>query len=155
MIYQQTKFGCQRISSSKGITEIVIFWSYEPLSWPWLCRSCKYIYLHNTLAHHAASTHQVLYQNNLWFWRYHLDKHSLTFWTFAKTLPLNIVILFFFTRHSSLWCCTSKKNLVANLKQTSSLEDRVETVISRLYKPLLWAWPWRQQPNFSAWHYSS
>ena len=35
IMYYQTKFGCKRISSSKDTVEIVIFWSYELLQWPW------------------------------------------------------------------------------------------------------------------------
>ena len=35
-----------------------------------------------------------------WFRKYHQDKHSLTFWTFAVTLTLNTVIPFY---HNKLW----------------------------------------------------
>ena len=31
MMYYQTEFGCERISSSAGMVDQVIFWSYQPL----------------------------------------------------------------------------------------------------------------------------
>ena len=31
----QTKFGCKQTSSLKDIVEIVTFWLYKPLLWPW------------------------------------------------------------------------------------------------------------------------
>ena len=35
MLYHQTKFGCKWTSSLEDTTEIVIFWSYKPMLWPW------------------------------------------------------------------------------------------------------------------------
>ena len=35
------------------------------------------------------------------------------------------------------------------------IQDIVETIILLLYKPPLWPWPWRQNPNFCAWQSSS
>ena len=35
MMYHKTKFGCKRSNSSEDIIETVIFWSYEPMLWPW------------------------------------------------------------------------------------------------------------------------
>ena len=40
MMYHQTKFGCQRISSSEDIVAIVIFWLYKLSLWPWHWRQC-------------------------------------------------------------------------------------------------------------------
>ena len=35
ILYYQTKFGCKPISNLEDTTEIVIFWLYKPLLWPW------------------------------------------------------------------------------------------------------------------------
>ena len=51
MIYDQTRFSCQRISSSEDIVERIIFWSYEPSLWPWTCYYNNNKNLHDALAH--------------------------------------------------------------------------------------------------------
>ena len=35
MLYYQTKFVCKQTSGLEDIAEIVIFWLYKPLLWPW------------------------------------------------------------------------------------------------------------------------
>ena len=83
-------------------------------------------------------------------WRkYHQDKHSQTFWTFAVTLTLNAVIPFF---HSKLWLMMLCYQTKCGCQPTSSLEDTTEIVIFWLYKPLLLRWHWTQWNNFSAWY---
>ena len=105
MLYYQTKFGCKPTSSLENTTEIVIVWIYKPSLWPW-----HWTQKTNFSAWHSGLWNQVWQQNVLWFIRYWPDKHSLTFYTFAVTLTLKAVIPFF----HSLWCCTTKPNLVAN-----------------------------------------
>ena len=64
-----------------------------------------------TLAHDAASPYQIWWQNVLWFRKFHPDKHSLTFRTYAVTLTLNLI----FPRDTqNLWCFTIEPSLVAN-----------------------------------------
>ena len=81
--------------------------------------------------------------------KYHQDKHSLTFWTFAVTLALNAIIKFF---SRTLWLMMLYYQTKFSCKQTSSLEDIVKIVILWSYKPLLWPWHWTQWTNFPAWH---
>ena len=83
--------------------------------------------------------------------KYHPDKHSLTFWTFAVTLTLDAVIQFF---HRTLWFMMLYYQTKFGCNQTSSLEGTTEIVIFWLYKPSLWPWYWTQWTNFSAWHSS-
>ena len=85
----------------------------------------------------------------MWFRKYNLDKHSLTYWTFAVTLTLNVVIQFF---HRTLQLLMLYYQTKRGCKWASSLEDIVEIVIHWLYKPMLWPWHWRQWTNFSAWN---
>ena len=112
MLYYQTKFGCKLTSSLEETTEIVIFWLYMPLLWSWYWTQWTYLSAWNS-GLWSCITIPGLVTNVLWFRRYHPDKHSLTFWTFAVTLTLNTVIPFS-TGHSGLWCCTIKWSLVAN-----------------------------------------
>ena len=95
--------------------------------------------LHNPLSHDVASPYQVWSQNIQWFRRYHLDKHSLTLWTFAVTLTLDAVIQFF---HETLRLMMLYYHTKFGCKQTSSLKDIVKIVIFWLYMPLLWPWHW-------------
>ena len=81
--------------------------------------------------------------------KYHLDKHSLTFWTFTVTLIMNAVIPFF---HKTLWLMMLYYQTKFGWKPTSRLEDTTEIVIFWLYKPLLWPRHWIQWTNFSARH---
>ena len=81
--------------------------------------------------------------------KYHPDKHSLTFWTFAVTLTLKAVIPFF---HRMLWLAMLDYQTKSGSKPTSSSEDTTEIVVFWLYKPLLWPWPWTQRTYFSACH---
>ena len=83
------------------------------------------------------------------FSKYHLDKHSLTFWTFAVTVTLNTVIPF---SHRTLRLMMLYYQTKFSCKPTSSLEDTTKIVIFWLYKPLLWPWHWIQWTNSSAWH---
>ena len=85
----------------------------------------------------------------MWFRKHHLDKHSLTYWTFAVTLTLNAVIPFF---HRTLWLMVLYYQTKFGCKLTCSLEDTTEIVIVLLYKPLPLPWHWTQWTNFSAWH---
>ena len=52
------------------------------------------IFVHDTHAHGDASKQQNCSQKAQWFRIYSLNKHSLTFWTFAVTLTLNTAIQF-------------------------------------------------------------
>ena len=81
---------------------------------------------------------------------YYLDKHSLTYWTFAVTLTLNVVIQFF---HRTLQLMMLNYQTRFGCKWTSSLEDIVEIVIFWLYKPMLWPWHWRQWTNLQQRHW--
>ena len=86
-------------------------------------------------------------------WRkYHPNKYSLTFWTFAVTLTLNAVIQFF---HRTVRFMMLHYQTKFGWNWASSLGNRVEIVIFWLYKPLLWPWHWRQLTNFSAQHSGS
>ena len=42
MLYYQTKFGCKRTSCLEDRVEIVIFWLYKPLLWPWHWRQLSH-----------------------------------------------------------------------------------------------------------------
>ena len=77
--------------------------------------------------------------------KYHQDKKSLTFWTFAVALTLNAVIQFF---NRTLWLMMLCYQAKSGYKPTSSLEDTIDIVIFWLYKPLLWPWHWSQSTNF-------
>ena len=68
------------------------------------------------------------------------------------TLTLNAVINIFY---GTLWLMMLRYETKFACKRTGSLEDRKETVIFSLYKPLLWPWHWRQRNHFSAWHSGS
>ena len=132
MLYYKTKFGSKWTSSLEDAVETVIFCSYKPLLWPWQWRQ-QPKFLH-TLAHDAALSYPVWYQNDLWFRRYHPHKHSLTFWTFAVTSTLNAVTQFL---HSTFWLMMLYYRTKFCCKWTSSWEDIVEIVIFWLYKPSL------------------
>ena len=93
MMYHQTKFVCHGINSSEAIAE-----SYFDHISPHCDLDIEHteqFFLHGTLAYDAASPYQVWLQNVLRFRRYHLDKHSLAFRTFAVTLTWNTVNQFF------------------------------------------------------------
>ena len=129
MLYYHTKFGCKQTSSLEDRVEIVMFWFHKPSLWPWHWRQFS--------AWHSGTwccitIHQVWHQNDLQFIRYHPDKHSLTFWTFAVTLILNAVIQFL-NRTLQLIMLYYRCNF--GCKQTNSLEDRVEIVIFGYISP--------------------
>ena len=105
---------------------------------PVMVNSVLTIFLHNTLAHDIALPYQVWYQSAPQFRRYHPDKHSLTFWTFAVTL---IAVTQFL--HSTLGLMMLYYQSNFDCKWTSSFEDIVEIIISWLCKPSLWPWHWR------------
>ena len=86
-----------------------------------------------------------------WFRRYHPDK-QLELWTSALTLTwTNQSNLFI--GHVGLWWSTIK--LSFGCKRIISSEVIIETVVSWLYKPSLWPWPWRVHPHFIPWHSGS
>ena len=109
----------------------------------------KHFFPHETL---AATPFEVWQQNVLRFRRYHPDKHSPTFRTFAVTLTLNAVTQFF---QKTLRLMMLYYQTKFGRKRTSSLEDRVEIVMFLVYQPSLWPWLWRQKTNISAWHSGS
>ena len=59
--------------------------------------------------------------NALRFRKYHPEKHSLIFWTFAVTLTLKTAIQFF---NRTLWLMTLYSQTRLGCRQTSKLEDR-------------------------------
>ena len=67
--------------------------------------------------------------------------HSPTFLIFTVTLTISQD--------------TPAYDAVLSNKQTSSLEDTVEIVITWLYKPSLCPWTWTQQTKFSVWYSAS
>ena len=94
----------------------------------------KNFFLHDTLAHDAASPYQIWSQNGMWFRKYHPDKHWLTFWAFTVTFTLNAVIPFF---HRTFWLmmlyCQTKQDDIT--PRCDHIED--------------------SEPIFSAWHIDS
>ena len=64
MMYHQTEFGCQKISSSADMVETVIFDCMSPHCDP-KNEDSKPIFLHDTLAHDDASSNQVWLQKDL------------------------------------------------------------------------------------------
>ena len=91
-------------------------------------------------------------QNVLWFRRYHLNRYSPTFWTFAVTLTLDTVTQFL---QRTLRLMMLYYQTTFGCKQTSSLEDIVEAVIFLLYRSALWPSWWRQWKKNAAWHSGS
>ena len=73
--------------------------------------------------------------------KYHRGKHSLTFWTFSVTLTLNSWFNFF---HRALRLMMLYYQAKFGCKWANNLEDKSETAIFWLYKPLLWPWPWKK-----------
>ena len=73
-MYQTIKFGGKRISSSVDIVETVIFDYMNPH-----CdlQNSKPVFLHDTLAHDAASPYKVWVQKVQHLRRYRPDEHSL------------------------------------------------------------------------------
>ena len=151
MLCFQTKFSCKPTSSLEDTTEIVIFWLYKPLLWPWhwtqwtiFCMTLWLMMLHS----------YTRFGNKIFCGSSDIikTKRLLTFWTFAVTLTLNTVIPFF---HRTLWLMILYDQTVFGCKRTSSFEDIEKTVKFRLYKPSLWPWHWRYLTNFSARHFTS
>ena len=103
---------------------ILILWALA-VTWPckWHKHSfsfCMTLWL--IILHH----HSNFFFFFKWFRKYHLDKHSLTFWTFAVTLALNAVISFF---HKTLRLMMLYYLTNFGCKPTSSLEDTTVKVI--------------------------
>ena len=145
MRYHQIKFGCKKISSSADIVETVIFDQMSPSCDPEL-EDSKPVFLHDTLAHNAASSYQVWLQKIQQLRRYPPDEYSLEFWTFSVTLTRTTTEQSnLFTRQSTLWWCTNKPSLVAKGSAFQIIDLKVKFW---LYYPKLWPCPWRQQPNF-------
>ena len=93
LYYYQTKFGCKWTSSLEDTTEIVIFWLYKPLLWPWhWTQWTNFSVWHSGLW--CCKTIPSLVTKCSWFRIYSWDKHSLTIWTFTVTSSLNAVIQF-------------------------------------------------------------
>ena len=89
------KFGCKKINSLADMVETVIFDQMIPHCDPEQHYDSKPIFLHDTLAHDAASPYQVWLQMVQLLRRYRPDKRSLEFWTFSVTLTLKTTILIF------------------------------------------------------------
>ena len=92
IMYYQTKFGSKRISSSQYIVETVIFWSYEPLLWPWPWKKQS-----NLSAWHSGSCWCLIIPSLVTkcLAVQKLSSGQTTFWPFTVTLTLDAVILFF------------------------------------------------------------
>ena len=78
MMYHPIKFGCKKVSSSADIVETVIFDQMIPQCDPEL-EDSEPIFLHDTLAHDAASPCQVWLQMVQLLRRYRPDERSLEF----------------------------------------------------------------------------
>ena len=120
IMYHHTKFACQRINSFIQYKSNFLF--ICALAVTLTLKIANNFFLHDTLAHDAASPYQVWQQNVLQFKRYHPDKCSLTFWTFAVTLPLTAVIPFFHRILQQLMMPYYQTKF--SFKLTSSLEDK-------------------------------
>ena len=83
----------------------------------------KTIFLHDTLAHDAASPYRVWLQKVQQLWRFDPDEHSLKFWTFAVTLTLNT------TKQSNLFKIQSSSfhQTKFGYKRISSSEQIIES----------------------------
>ena len=112
---ESSKFGCKKNSSSADMVETVTSDQMSPHCDPEL-QDRKQIFLHDILAHDAASPYQVWLQTVQQQKRYHSDEHSLEFWTFSVTLTTtersNI-----FTRQSTLQWCTIKPSFLQKDQQ--------------------------------------
>ena len=78
VMYHPIKFGCKNISSLADMVETVISDKMSPRCDPEL-EDSKPIFLHDNLAHDAASPYQVWLQEVQQLRRYHSDEHSLEF----------------------------------------------------------------------------
>ena len=144
VLYYQTEFDYKPISSLEDTTEIAIFWLYKPSMWP----------LHSTQWTNFSAWHF-----GLWccitisdlatkcsvFREYCLDKHSLTFWTFAVTLTLNTVNPIFPQD-------TLAYDAVPSNQVWLQTDQQFIRYSKNSHKPLLWPWHWRRCAKFSAWH---
>ena len=86
---QPIKFGCKRIRSSVDRVETVISDCMSPHC-DLDCEDSKLIFSHDTLAHYAASPHQVWLKEVESFRRYHLNKHWKC-WTFVWPWPWTVI----------------------------------------------------------------
>ena len=93
MIYNQTSLVAKGSTYQKNcrIYQILII---RDLAVTMTLKIYKSIFLRDILAHDGASLYQVWLQNVWCFRSYHLDKHSLTCWTFHVTSTLYITIQF-------------------------------------------------------------
>ena len=149
VIYHQTKFGCQGINGSENSRKSHIL----IISALTVTLTLKTATTTKLSTWHSGSwcciTYQIWSQNVLWFRKYHRDKHSLTFWTFAVNLTLNTVIPFF---NRTVWLMTLYYQTKSGCKPTSSWDDTAEIIIFWLYKHSLWPSHWTQWTTFSAGH---
>ena len=140
MTYHQTKFGCQRISSSEDIVVRVIFWQYKPSLWPWPWRqnnfcfawhSCSFCSITITSLVTKCFVVQKISSGQIFTDIFNLccdldlERNNPIF--FRRTLLL--IMLYYQTEF--------------DCKRTCSLADIVEIVIFWLNKPSLWPWHWR------------
>ena len=146
MLYHQNKFDCKWISSLEEIVNCSDFDYISPCcdrntedSEPIFCMTHRLMMIH----HHtkfgkkkkkewlsgSGGTEQTRWDTQR---KYHLDKHSLTFWTFAVTLSLNTVIPF---SHRTLQLMMLYYQTKSGCKPTSSLEDTREIVIFDYISP--------------------
>ena len=148
MLYYQTKFDCEKTSSLEDIVEIVIFWLYKPSLWPWHLRQ----WTNFSAWHSGSSPYQAITIPSLVTKCSAIQKVSSR-QTFTDILNLCFDLgfehsnPFFF--HGTLHLMILHYQTKFGIKQTSSLEDRVDIVIFWLCKPSLWPWHWRQRTNFS------
>ena len=132
MIYQQIKFGCKKISSSADMVETVIFDQMSPSCDPEL-EDSKPVFLHDTLAHNAASSYQVWLQKIQQLRRYPPDEYSLEFWTFSVTLTRTTTEQSnLFTRQSTLWWCTSNQVSCKRMSSSDNISKRYILIILSL-----------------------
>ena len=119
MMYHPIKFDCRKINISVNIVETVIL-DYTSPHCDLKLEDGEPVLLHDTLAHDVASPYQVWSQNVLWFRKYHLDKHSPTFWTFTVTLILTETIQSFHKTIQRMMMCHQTK---FSCKRISSPEN--------------------------------
>ena len=177
MPYYKTKFGRKPTGSLEDTTEIVLFWLYRPLLWPWpWAQWTKFSARHSGLwccitipglitkcsVVQKTSSGQTF--TNILNLHCDLDLECKNPF-FQRTLRL--MMPYYRTKfgykwtssledivkiHRTLWLMMLYYQTKSVCKWTSSLEDIVKIVIVWIYKHFLWPWHSRQWTNFSTWH---
>ena len=137
--YHQAKFSCKRISSSDNtlkshslnIISLIVTLTLKTVNQSFW----KTIWL--IMMHHHTKFGSKKDQQ---FRKYHLDKHSLTFWNFTVTLTLNTTVQFL---PKILWPMTMYYLTKFGSKRMSTSKDTVEIVIFWSYELMQWPWPWK------------